>query len=141
MKRLAFSFAVALSAPAVAVACSSNDPGSGASTFGDAGTSDAGLPTCPDSIAIGKAIDPEGSRYAGSACTSSDVPKCSFHPLLASCNVRSATIFTCTCDGTSWTCEITGGSFNGATCDAGADAGFLDASAADASDASDADTD
>ncbi|MEO8874854.1 MAG: hypothetical protein ABI461_04635 [Polyangiaceae bacterium] len=39
------------------------------------------------------------------------------------------TIFTCTCDGTNWTCTITSGGLNGSPCDT------LDANARDASDA------
>jgi hypothetical protein len=123
----AFSIAGALVVPA----CSSDSTGAA----DDAGIVDVAFPqACTTPIRI-SAGDPGTNTFSGGACTSALASvACTYQ---APCIFTDITIYTCTCDGTSWSCAITG-DVEGGTCDAG----FTDAAdaneEADASEASDA---
>lgn len=97
----------------------------------DAGIADVLFPqacTTPIQISAGA----QGTAtYSGGACTASLANvSCTYQ---AACAFTDITIYTCTCDGTSWSCTVTG-DVEGGACDAG----FTDASEepVDASDAS-----
>lgn len=104
----------------------------------DAGIADVLFPqACTSPIQIG-AGDPSTNTHAGGACGASQAHVvCTYQ---APCVFDDVTIYTCTCDGTSWSCSITG-DVEGGSCDAGSsnDADANEATTFDASDVVDAD--
>jgi hypothetical protein len=139
------SFAVVtcvLAGALVVPACSSDS----ADASNDAGIIDVVFPeTCTTPIQIG-AGDPTTNTYPGGACNASLANVACTYQAPESCPSEDVTLYTCTCDGTSWSCTITG-DVEGGSCDMDAtsdadaltDSGDdLDASN-DASDASDGD--
>jgi hypothetical protein len=110
-----------------------------------AGIADVLFPqSCTSPIQIGSG-DPSRNTYPGGACSASLANLTCTYQAPESCTLEDITIYTCTCDGTSWSCMITG-DVEGGSCDAGsiADAGMVtdgdsDADVFDASDASDGD--
>jgi hypothetical protein len=110
------SFVVAASVIAAALvvpACSS--PSNDAPD--EAGITDVLFPqTCATPIRIG-AGNPSTNTYSGGACGSSLAQLTCTFQAPESCAQDDITIYTCTCDGTSWSCTITG-DVEGGSCDA-----------------------
>ena len=110
--QIALAVAAAIGASLVAPACSSSSDDSPS----DAGIVDVLFPqSCPTPIQIG-AGDPSTNTYAGGACSTSFTNIACIYQ--APCVSEDITIYTCTCDGSNWSCAITG-DVEGGNCDAG----------------------